>query len=120
MVRQINDQITADSCAFEELVIVFKREYEQVYGRKCSRASVYFDAVRYDLYGVVPYYLGGQMEQLNVDEYCEENRITVAQFFRMAHIWYFYRDVDVSIDVEEYAANRTVPLYVQIFLAKCG
>ncbi len=39
-----------------------------------------------------------------------------SQFFRLAHIWRFGRDVDVAHDVTEYEERATVPPYVQEYI----
>ena len=38
------------------------------------------------------------------------------QFFRLAHIWKFQRDADVSTDVKEYEERATIPPYVQEYI----
>lgn len=38
------------------------------------------------------------------------------QFFRIAHVWRFERDVDVSRDVLTYKVGGIIPQYVQEFV----
>lgn len=37
-------------------------------------------------------------------------------FFRMAHLWCFGTDPDLSVDVSEFRSNGRVPPYVQRYL----
>ena len=55
---------------------------------------------------------------MNVLNFCEQSNLSITEFFRMAHVWYFGKDVDVYIDVEEFNLHGTVPQYVQIYLSK--
>ena len=58
------------------------------------------------------------MSDSNVSNFCETNRLTITEFFRMCHVWYFGKDVDVYIDVERFKQTGEVPQYAQIYLAK--
>ena len=57
-------------------------------------------------------------DSLNMLQFCEKSRLTIPEFFRMAHVWYFGKDVDVYIDVERFKQTGEVPQYAQIYLAK--
>lgn len=46
---------------FEALVTKFQEAYEEAYHRFPSYSEMYWDAVRYDLYGFVPCYAEGKL-----------------------------------------------------------
>jgi len=50
--------------------------------------------------------------------FCEKNRLTLPEFFRIAHYWNFAKDVDITIDVLRFQKTGEVPQYAQIYLAK--
>ena len=41
---------------FEEIIATLQRAHQDYYGKSISRENAYWDAVRYDLYAVVPIY----------------------------------------------------------------
>lgn len=46
---------------FEEIITKLQQAYEESYSKPCSRQNIYWDAIRYDLYGVTPCYAEGKM-----------------------------------------------------------
>ena len=50
-----------ERATFEEIIAELQRCHQMYYGKEISRQNVYWDAVRYELYAVVPIYAEGVM-----------------------------------------------------------
>lgn len=49
---------------------------------------------------------------------CKELDITTAQLFRIAHLWAFDRDVDMTLSADYYRKTGEIPRYVTEYLTQ--